>query len=96
MFDSGQGDADRTFIFGTNKSLQLLSQSQNWFLDGTFKVYSQMLFQIYTNYARINGRFLPCIYAFLTNKTEETYTRIFREVQQHVAKLSHLQKSHIF
>ena len=29
VFDSGQGDTDRISIFGTNQSLQLLSQSQN-------------------------------------------------------------------
>ena len=36
IFVSVQGDADRIFIFGTNQSLQLLSQSQNWFGEGTF------------------------------------------------------------
>ena len=51
IFDSGQGDADRIFIFGTDQSLQLLSQSQNWFGDGTFKVCPQMFFQIYTIHA---------------------------------------------
>ena len=39
IFDSGQGDADRIFIFRTNQSLQLLSQSQKWFGDGTFTAY---------------------------------------------------------
>ena len=34
VFDSGQGDANRVFIFGTNQSLQLLSHSPNWFGDG--------------------------------------------------------------
>ena len=81
IFDSGQGDADRIFIFGTNQSLQLLSQSQNWFGDGTFKVCPQIFFQIYTIHAHINGRILRCIYVLLPNKTEETYTRLFREVQ---------------
>ena len=81
IFDSGQGDADRIFIFGTNQSLQLLSQSQNWFGDGTFKVCLQIFFQIYTIHAHINGRILRCIYVLLPNKTEETYTRLFREVQ---------------
>ena len=54
IFDSGQGDADRIFIFGTNQSLQLLLQSQNWFVDGTFKVCPQIFFQIYTIYSRTN------------------------------------------
>ena len=81
IFDSGQGDADRIFIFGTNQSLQLLSQSQNWFGDGTFKVCPQIFFQIYTIHAQINWRILPCIYALLPNKTEGTYTKLFREVE---------------
>ena len=86
IFDSGQGDADRTFIFGTNQSLQLLSQSQNWFGDGTFNdCCPQMFLQIYTIHAQINGRILPCICALLLNKTEEIYTKLFREVEQHVA-----------
>ena len=79
IFESGQGDADRIFIFGTDQSLQLLSQSQNWFGDGTFKVCPQMFFQIYTIHAQISERFLPYIY-----KTEGTYARLFREVEQHV------------
>ena len=56
IFDSEQGDADRNFIFGTNLSLQLPSQSQNWFGDGTFKVCPQIFFQIYTIHAQLNGR----------------------------------------
>ena len=59
IFDSGQGDADRVFIFGTNQSLQLLSQSQNWLGDGTFKVCLQILFQIYTIQSQINRTYSP-------------------------------------
>ena len=45
IFDSGQGDADKIFIFGTNQSLQLFSQSPNWFGDGTFNVCSRYFFR---------------------------------------------------
>ena len=85
IFHSTQGDADTIFIFGTYQSLQLLSQSQNWFGDGTFKLYPQIIFQIYTIHTQINGHILPCIYVSLPNKTEETYTGLFRKVEQHVA-----------
>ena len=34
VFGSGQGDANRVFIFGPNQSLLLLSHSPNWFGDG--------------------------------------------------------------
>ena len=62
-----------------------LVMKQNWFGDRTFKVCPQIIFQIYTIHPQINGRILPCIYALLPNKTEETYTTSFREVEQHVA-----------
>ena len=81
IFDTGQGDANRILIFGIKQSLQLLSQSQNQFGDVAFKFFPQIFFQIYTIQAQINGRILPCIYVLLPNKTEETYTRLFREVQ---------------
>ena len=85
IFDGGQGDAERIFIFVTNQSLQLLSLSQNWFGDGTFKACPQIFFQIYTIHAQIDGYIFPCICALLPYKTEVTYTRLFREVeQQHV------------
>ena len=51
-----------------------------------FKVCPEIFFQIYSIHAQINGRILPWIYALLANKTEWTYTRLFREVEQHVAK----------
>ena len=84
-FDSGQDDADIIFIFETNHSVQLLSQSQNWFGAETFSGCADIFFQIYTIRAQINGHILSCIYALLPNKTEDTYTRLFRELEQHVA-----------
>ena len=84
IFDSGQGVADRIFFLGTNQSIHLLSQSQNWFGDGTFKVWLQIFFQIYSIHVHIEGH-ISCIYALLPNKTRETYTRLFREVEQHAA-----------
>ena len=62
-----------------------LVMKQNWFGDGTFKVCPQIFFSD-IHYSRTNWRtHTPCIYALLPNKTEETYTRLFREVEQHVA-----------
>ena len=52
---------------------------------GLVMVSAQIFFQIYTIHTQINRRIFPCIYALLPNKTEETYTRLFREVEQHLA-----------
>ena len=85
IFDSGQGDAEFSSLEQTKVSNYFHSQSQNWFGDGTFKVCPQIFFQINAIHTQINGRILPYIYALLPNKTEETYTRLFGEVEQHVA-----------
>ena len=66
IFDSGQNDADRIFIFGTNQCLQLLSQSQNWFGDGTFKVCPRYFFK----------------YTLFTFKLTDVYSRAFRLCSQ--------------
>ena len=55
-----------------------LVMKQNWFDDGTF-------FSRYTLFTHKLTDTSSCIYGLLPNKTEETYTRLFREVEQHVA-----------
>ena len=73
--DSGVGDNDRMLIFATDQALQLLSESDDWYNDGTFKVCPEVFFQLYTTHARVHGRTIPCVYALLPNKTGATYER---------------------
>ena len=80
IFDSGVGDLNRIFIFASPQGLQLLSNSQHWYADGTFKVCPELFFQLYTVHAQQDGRIFPCIFSLLQNKTENTYTRFFTEV----------------
>ena len=47
MYDSGAGDEDRILIFGTERNLQILETSQNWFCDGTFKVVPGQFYQLF-------------------------------------------------
>ena len=46
LFDSGVGDAERLFIFGSPQATQLLTQSPHWLFDGTFKVVPELLNQM--------------------------------------------------
>ena len=80
VFDSGVGDPNRIFIFGSNQGLEYLSQSGHWYADGTFKVCPELFFQLYTVHGQCYGRIFPCVYALLPNKPEATYTRFFREL----------------
>ena len=76
LFDSGQGDELRIILFATDQALELLSQSRDWYGDGTFKVCPEIFFQVYTIHARTNERTIPCVFSLLPNKTEAIYRRL--------------------
>ena len=84
LFDSGVGNAERILLFSSQQGLQFLSNSQHWYADGTFKVCPEVFFQAYTVHAQQGRRIFPCSFALLPNKTEGTYTRLFRELFNHV------------
>jgi hypothetical protein len=46
LYDSGCDDPNRILIFGTERTLNLLKDSQHWFMDGTFKVVPELFFSI--------------------------------------------------
>ena len=83
IFDSGVGDAERILIFSSQQGLQLLSNSEHWYGDGTFKVCPEVFFQVYMVHAQQGGRIFPCVFGLLPNKTEGTYTRFFHELFNH-------------
>ena len=47
LFDSGPGN-NRILIFSTATNMQMLSQSQHWYGDGTFKTVPLLFEQMYT------------------------------------------------
>ena len=79
-YDSGIGDDGRILIFASDQGLELLSNSEHWFCDGTFKVCPEIFYQVYTIHALVNGRVLPCLFALLPNKNQQTYQIFFREI----------------
>ena len=82
QYDSGVDDANRIFIFGTPRTLDILSDADHIFMDGTFKIVPELFFQLFTIHALgPGGFFVPCVYALLPNKTRDTYARLFTEVK---------------
>lgn len=81
LFDSGRGN-DRILIFGTDATLLLLEAAGEWYADGTFKVNPILFRQLLTVHIKYpnSNNVLPCLYALLPNKTENTYTRLFQAV----------------
>lgn len=75
LYDSGDGDSERLFIFATQQNLKCLAESTSWFADGTFKVTPDQFYQLYTVHADINSIVVPMAYGLLPSKSEATYTR---------------------
>ena len=80
QYDSGIGDDGRILIFMSDQGLELLSNLQHWFCDGTFKVCPEIFYQVYTIHTLVNGRVLPCLFALLPNKNQQTKQIFFREI----------------
>ena len=96
LYDSGVGDIARILIFATNQSVQLLATSEDWFGDGTFKVCPEIFFQLYTIHAKVNQRVIPCAYALLPDKTQQTYTRFFQEISNRVQAIGNAPSTMLF
>ncbi len=78
-YDSG--DQDRILIFATDERLALLENNDHWFIDGTFDAVPLIYTQLFTIHARLpGGKIIPCVYVFLPNKTQVSYTETLRQV----------------
>ncbi|CAG4985916.1 unnamed protein product [Parnassius apollo] len=82
LWDSGQNDPHRIFMFGTKENLEVLEEHRHWHVDGTFKVAPQLFLQIFTIHALVDNRSIPLIYVLLQDKREETYVRVFQKLME--------------
>ena len=59
-------------------------------MDGTFKTVPTLFRQLYTIHAMVgtgeNAKILPLVYALMTSKTEECYTRLFESLNDFAAE----------
>ena len=67
-------------IYATRNFLTILSKSNNWYCDGTFKVVPEVFFQLYTIHGDLGGLTLTCVYILLLNKEETTYDAAFQKL----------------
>jgi hypothetical protein len=80
QFDSGPGN-DRILLFCTQKGLQLLQSSDNWFADGTFKTSPSLFVQLYTVHGIQSNKTIPAVFALLPDKRQNTYSRLFEQIK---------------
>ena len=75
-------DPARLLLFASPEAVQLLQDSNHWFVDGTFKTCPDLFYQVYTIHALKLDRVLPCVYVLLANKSQPTYECLFAEVKR--------------
>ena len=72
------GADDRIIAFSTLENQRALCNADILFGDGTFYACPQHFTQIYTLHAVVSDTMIPLVYAYLPSKTEETYVRFLR------------------
>lgn len=84
FFDSGEEDIDRIIILASEENISYLNTSKLWCIDGTFDISPSLFRQLFTINVLLSGRNLPVLYAFLADKTEKIYTRLFETIKSKV------------
>lgn len=69
---------NQNFICITTKTnINLLTQCDDIFIDGTFEYAPKYFLQLYTIHGFKNGFYIPLVYFFLPDKCEETYIQMW-------------------
>ncbi|KAL8600339.1 hypothetical protein ACOMHN_060955 [Nucella lapillus] len=74
---ANDGDDDKMLVFSTDKNLEILSASRDFYMDGIFSVSPHLFSQLYTLHVMFLGQMIPVVFALLANKAQSTYTRLF-------------------
>ncbi|CAF0822724.1 unnamed protein product [Brachionus calyciflorus] len=83
IYDSGEHDNDRFFIFGNEKNLKLMSNS-HIFADGTFDMAPKLFSQVYSLHIFYRNKSYPIVYATLPRKTEKIYIEFLKVLKARI------------
>ncbi|KAF7693711.1 hypothetical protein CDIK_2156 [Cucumispora dikerogammari] len=78
LHDSTNGD-DRVLIFSTEKNLEFLARSPDWYANSTFKTVPRLFYQLYTIHGVSQNRAIPAVFALLAGKTSRIYLQLFNQ-----------------
>ncbi len=74
---------ERILLFVTGANIVHLRNAEFWIMDGTFKTVPTIFRQLYSIHAAVNegdnSSIMPLLYALMSSKSEELYTRLFEE-----------------
>ena len=79
FFLAGLNGNDITLVFVSDADLGLrLWNSEEWFIDGTFKAAPLLFMQLVTIHCTSENKCLPLVYALLSKKTRQAYNDLLR------------------
>ena len=76
-FDLGD---DRILVFASDEQIDILQNTDDFLVDGTFKVVPEMFYQLYIIHAVYRDHVVPVIYSLLRKKSKDTYRRLINEI----------------
>jgi len=79
LFSFDQGD-DRILIFASDEQVDILQNTEEFLVDGTFKIVPQIFYQLYIIHGVFRDHVVPLIYALLRRKNTQTYERLINEI----------------
>jgi len=71
----------RLLLFAAESELSILRSSAYIVCDGTFEMAPESAYQLYTLHGCYHGEWMPLVFALLPNKSEATYTEMFRAIR---------------
>jgi hypothetical protein len=77
---------NRIIIFSTTSNMEILSSSNCWIGDGTFKMAPSNFVQVYVLFGRVVNEYIPLVYVLLENKTKNIYNIMFKKLKELIKK----------
>ena len=74
--------ADRILIFSSDEQILILQSTEDFLVDGTFKVVLEIFYQLYIIYSIYRHHVVPAAFALLCRKDAETYKRLINEIHK--------------
>ncbi|CAF1407048.1 unnamed protein product [Adineta ricciae] len=77
--DTGPGE-DRILIFASDEQVDILQDTEEYLVDGTFNVVPEIFYQLFIIHGVFRDHVAPLVYALLRRKNAETYRRLIAEI----------------
>ena len=68
---------DNVHVLATDDNIKLLAESEELYMDGTFKSSPRLFHQVYTIHVFKHGKQFPLVYCLLPGKSQIIYAKLF-------------------